>query len=109
MIRDVAGQIPSNVAFFVVDENEPESVMRHVAEKVYLPVPMYIDNCEPGQGCQRVGDKMYEQPVDGLPFSRSFVIKVIGEAPPNTRLQVTSVLFGYDPGIVLCKINDALD
>lgn len=108
MVRDVAAQVPANVAFFLVDQDEPESVLRHVLEKVYLPVRMFVDNCEPDQSCQHVGSKLYEQPVDGLPFSRAYVIKVLGEAPPDTSLEVNSVLFGYDPGIVLCKIEEAL-
>jgi hypothetical protein len=108
MVHDVAGQLPSNVAFLLIDQDEPESVMRHVLEKVYLPVPMFIDNCEPGQSCQNVGHKLYEQPPDGLPFSRAYVMKVTGPAPPLTTLRVTSVLTGYDPGVVLCNIYKAL-
>ena len=108
MVHDIAEQVPSNVAFLLIDQDEPESLIRHVLEKVYLPVPMFIDNCEPGQSCQSVGHKLYEQPPDGLPFSRSYVIKVIGPAPPSTSLQVTSVLTGYDPGVVLCSIHKAL-
>jgi hypothetical protein len=117
MVHDVAAQLPSNVDFLLVDQEEPESVMLHVLEKTYLPVKMFVDNCEPGQSCQAVGDRLYQQPDHAevphnsfvwLPFARAYVVKVVGQAPPETSLQVTSVLLGYDPNVVLCKIADAL-
>ncbi len=113
MTSDIVDQIPSNVAFFLVNQDEPKSVVLHILEKVYLPISVLIDNCEPGQSCLHVGSVLYQQPDHHIsyawfPFSRSYVIKVLGQAPPNTSLQVTSVLTGYDPGVVLCKIEEAL-
>jgi hypothetical protein len=115
MVRDVAGQVPSRVAFLLIDQDEPQSVVLHVLEKVYLPVQVFLDNCEPGQSCQHVGSQLYQQPDKStvhnftwFPFSRSYVIKVLGQAPPNTSQQVTAVLSGYDPAVVLCKIEEAL-
>jgi len=113
MVQDVAAQVPSNVAFLLVDQDEPQSVVRHVLEKVHLPVQVLLDNCESGQSCQQVGSKLYQQPDSmrayvWFPFSRSYVIKVLGQAPPSTSLQVTAILTGYDPAVVLCKIEEAL-
>jgi hypothetical protein len=89
--------------------------MLHVLEKTYLPIKMYVDNCEPGQGCQSVGYKLYQQPDHlsvhnyvWLPFSRGYVIQVTGQPPPQSGQQVTSVLQGYDPNAMLCKISGAL-
>ena len=114
MVSDVAAQIPNNVGFFVVNQDEPKSVVLHILEKVYLPLPIFIDNCEPGESCLHVGSVLYEQPdhhvaYTWFPFSRSYVIKVLGQAPPDTSLQITTVLTSYDPAVVLCKINDALN
>ncbi|MBA3915338.1 MAG: hypothetical protein H0X25_16090 [Acidobacteriales bacterium] len=112
MIEDVDAQIPGNVAFLLVDEGEPQATLLHVMEKTYLPVKMLIDNCETGQYCENVGAVIYQQPdstyaARWVPFARAYVIKVSGDAP-NSTLETTSVMTGYDPRVVLCKIQDAL-
>src|SRR5437764_983468 len=113
MVHDVGAQVPSDVAFFLVDQDENQATLLHVLEKVYLPGSVFLDNCEPGQSCQHVGSKLYEQP-DSLqsfkwfPFSRSYVIKVLADGPPESSLVVDSVLTGYDANATLCKIESAL-
>lgn len=116
MTQDIAAQLPQNVAFVLINQGEAQATLLHVMEKTYLPMKMLIDNCEPGQPCEYVGGKLYQQPDSAgvvypgrwFPFSRAYVIAVNGNAPPNTTLQVTSVLTGYDPRIALCRIEDAL-
>ncbi len=100
----------------MVNQGEAKATLLHVMEKTYLPIKMVIDNCESDQYCEYVGGKLYQQPDSAgvvyagrwFPFSRAYVVKVIGQAPPNTSLQVTSMLTGYDPRVVQCRIEDAL-
>jgi hypothetical protein len=116
MVQDIAAQLPQNVEFVLLNQGEAKATLLHVMEKTYLPVKMVIDNCESGQYCEYVGAKLYQQPdASGViypgrwfPFSRAYVIKVNGTSPPNTSLEVTSMLTGYDPRVVLCRIEDAL-
>ncbi len=94
MVSDVDADLPVGAAFFLVDQGEPTATIRHVMEKVYLPVLVAHDT----DGS--IGHDLYDQPRVGLPFSRSYVVD-------STSL-VTAVFTAYDPAAVNQAIDDSL-
>ncbi len=91
MVADVAASLPPGTALFLVDEAEPTDVMRHVLEKIYLPIEIFLDT----DGV--VGRGLYDQRNVGFPQSRFYLVDASGIA--------THVFTGYDPG----AFNDALN
>ena len=89
MAVDISKQIPGNGAFFLINQGEPQATILHVLEKIYAPIQILIDNCEPGQYCEYVGQTTYKQPDNFLPFSRGYVVKGRGKSPPETSLTIT--------------------
>ena len=95
MVSDIQPNLPAGVQFFLVDEGEPASVTRHVLEKVYIPLPIFLDL----DG--HVGAHLYWQPLVGLPFARSFLI--------DTDLEVTDIFTGYSPNAALEAIERVIE
>jgi len=94
MVADIDRLISDDVRFFLVCQDEQESVVRHLLEKIYLPIPVLLDN----EGAE-IGARMYMQPQVGIPFGRAYVIDGSGV--------ITSVLTGYAPGRTLEAIEAA--
>ena len=79
---------------FLVAQDETRDILAHVLEKVYLPIPIYVDD-----GPQDVGAVMYQQPAVGIPFGRAFTIDVAGF--------VVDCAVGYSPGHVIEVVDAA--
>ena len=94
MVGDIEADLPTGASFFIVAQGEPPGTVRHVLEKTYIPLPVFLDTDA------NVGGTLYTQPRIGLPFSRSYVIDAEG--------YVTDVFTGYQPLEILDAIEDAI-
>ena len=95
MVSDIQPNLPQGVAFFLIDQGEPVAVTRHVLEKVYIPLPVFLDI----DG--HVGAELYREPLVGLPFGRSFLI--------DTGLEVTDIFTEYAPQAALEAIERVIE
>ena len=82
--------------FFLVVQEEPRVLVEHLLERIYLPIPMFLDNER-----DRIGIELYAQPEVGIPFGRAYVV-----APDGA---VTAVLTGYDPNGTLDLLEAATE
>lgn len=94
MVGDIEENLPTGSSFFVVAQGEPPGTVRHIIEKTYIPLTVFLDT----DG--NVGATFYPQPRVGLPFSRSYVVDADG--------YVTDVFASYRPLDVIDAIEDAL-
>ena len=97
MVGDIESDLPTGATFFLVDQGEPAATIRHVLEKMYIPLTVYLDT-------DSSAGTLYDQPGVGLPFGRSYVIDSDDFGEPF----VTDVFTTYDPAAVLEAISDAL-
>ncbi len=105
-VMDVQAPLPASGKVLLVDQAEPESVVRHVLEKVYLPMEVLLD-CAPGNpSCQQIGAALYQQSGTNIPFGRSYVLDPM--SPPGASLTATAVITSYDGALASCKMVDAL-
>jgi hypothetical protein len=94
MVSDIQADLPTGAEFFLVNQEQPQATVRHILEKVYLPVTVLHDT----DG--NIGRTLYPQPRVGLPFSRSYVI--------DDTSVVTGVFTTYDPEAINQTIDDSL-
>jgi hypothetical protein len=93
-VGDIEADLPTGASVFLVAQGEPPGTVRHVLEKTYIPLPVFLD------ADANVGGTLYRQPRTGLPFGRSYVVDADGF--------VTDVFTSYRPLDILDSINDAL-
>lgn len=89
MVTEVAAELPPNTAMFVVNQGEQDGTVRHLLEKMRIPLRVFTD-VDGSVGAA------YGQPQIGIPFGRSYVV--------DSQGTVTAVLAGYDPSAVLAAL-----
>jgi hypothetical protein len=98
MVGDIEADLPPGATFFVVDQEEPPATIRHVLEKVHIPLTVVLDT----DG--NIGATLYDQPRVVLPFGRSYVIDTTTTFDPL----VYRIFTGYDPHKIMEAIDGAL-
>ena len=98
MVGDIQADLPPGATFFVVDQEEPPATIRHVLEKVHIPLTVVLDT----DG--NIGTTLYDQPRVGLPFARSYVIDTTTTFDPL----IHGIFTGYSPQEIMESIDGAL-
>jgi peroxiredoxin len=93
MSSDILSEMPRGADFFLVNPEGEHDVLRHVLEKIYIPMPILLDD-------DQTINLVYNQPRVGLPFGRSYVV--------DTRGIVTKVSVTYSPSKAVEALEAAL-
>ena len=93
MGTDIEGHMPTGSVFFVVDAGDPADAVRHVLEKIRIPVTVLMDT-------DGVVADAYGQPAGDFPVFSSYVLDADG--------YVADVFTTYDPAAALLAVAVAL-